>query len=355
MLLTTSVGSFPKPDYLIKARSRFRKKEIGQQELRRLEEQSTREWIARQEDLGIDILVDGEQYRGDMATYFAENLEGFAISSLVRSYGNRYYRKPVVIGPIRRKRPITIEWFKFAQGLTKKPVKGMLTGPYTIMDWSFNEHYPNRRAVALAIARVIHDEAKDLERAGATYIQIDEPALSTRTEEIDLAIEAMKICTQGLRAKTITHICYGDFAAIYPKMLKLAVDQIDLEFANRKFELLATFKKPRFTKEVGLGVVDVHSHRTESKEEVIGNIEQALKVFKPEQIYVDPDCGLKTRTVDEAVDKLRVIVEAAREVRSRLGTKHSVHSTSLSTDPERAKRVEGSALSTKARRLVNSR
>jgi len=321
MLLTTSVGSFPKPDYLLKARSQFRKKAISREQLRQLEEQSTREWIARQEELGVDILVDGEQYRGDMVAYFSEHLGGFKQSELVRSYGNRYYRKPVVIGPIRRQRPITVDWFTFAQGLTGKPVKGMLTGPYTIMDWSFNEHYPNRRATALAIAKVIHEEAKDLERAGATYIQIDEPALSTRPEEIDLAIEAMRICTKGLRAKTITHICYGDFAAIYPKMLKLSVDQIDLEFANRKFELLEAFKQPRFTKEIGLGVVDVHSHRLESKDEVVANIEKALTVFTPEQIYLDPDCGLKTRTVEEAYQKMKVIVEAAREVREKLTAK----------------------------------
>ncbi len=318
LLPTTSVGSFAKPDYLLKARSQFRKGEIAAQELRRLEEQSTREWIARQEDLGIDILVDGEQYRGDMAAYFGEHLQGFVTSQLVRSYGNRYYRKPIISGKIERPYPITVEWWRFAQSLTSRPVKGMLTGPYTMMDWSFNEHYASRRATALALAKVIHDEAKDLEQAGAQYIQIDEPALSTRPEEIDLAIEAMGIVTKGLRAKTLTHICYGDFKAIYPKMLKIPVDQIDLELANRHMELLALFKKPRFTKEIGLGVVDVHSHRLETVEEVKQNIRKALKVFKPEQIFVDPDCGLKTRTVDESVDKLRVIVEATREVRRSL-------------------------------------
>ena len=318
LLPTTSVGSFAKPEYLMKARSQFRKGEITAEQLRRLEEQSTREWIARQEDLGIDILVDGEQYRGDMAAYFAEHLQGFTTSSLVRSYGNRYYRKPIITGKIERPYPITVEWWKFAQSLTSRPVKGMLTGPYTMMDWSFNEHYPSRRAAALALAKAIHEEARDLERAGARYIQIDEPAASTRVEEIDLVIEAMGIVTKGLKAKTLTHICYGNFPAIYPKMLKIPVDQIDLELANRHMDLLELFKKPRFTKEIGLGVVDVHSHRLETKEEVVANIKKALKVLKPEQIFVDPDCGLKTRTVEESIDKLRVCVEAAREVRKML-------------------------------------
>ena len=319
MLLTTSVGSLPKPDYLTKARSQARKGELDAKRLRALEEQATREWITTQEELGLDVLVDGEQYRGDMVAYFAEHLAGFAQSELVRSYGNRYYRKPIITGPVRRPRPITVEWWRFAQGLTTRPVKGMLTGPYTIMDWSFNEHYPSRRAATLAIAQVVREEAKDLERAGAQYIQVDEPAISTRPEEMDLAIEALGLVTRGLRAKTITHICYGDFKTIGPKLHRLPVDQIDLEFANRNFELLDFFKGRKFPKEIGLGVVDVHSHRTESRDEVVAGLRKALRVFRPEQLMVDPDCGLKTRTPAEAIAKLRVVVEATREVREALG------------------------------------
>ena len=318
MLLTTSVGSLPKPDYLTQARAQARRGELDAAGLRALEERSTREWITIQEDLGIDIIVDGEQYRGDMVAYFAEHLGGFRQSELVRSYGNRYYRKPIITNTITRPKPMTVDWWTFAQSLTTRPVKGMLTGPYTIMDWSFNEHYPSRRAATLAIAKVIREEVKDLERAGAQYIQVDEPAISTRPEEMDLAIEALGIVTKGIRAKTLTHICYGDFETIGPKLARLPVDQIDLEFANRHFELLDFFKGKRFAKEIGLGVVDVHSHRIESREEVVANLKKALRVFKPEQIYVDPDCGLKTRTPQEATDKLRVVVEAAREVRDTL-------------------------------------
>jgi 5-methyltetrahydropteroyltriglutamate--homocysteine methyltransferase len=196
----------------------------------------------------------------------------------------------------------------------------MLTGPYTIMDWSFDEYYPSRRAATLAIARLVREEARDLERAGAQYIQVDEPAISTRPEEMDLAIEALGIVTKGLRAKTITHICYGDFQTIGPKLHRLPVDQIDLEFANRGFELLGFFKGRRFPKEIGLGLVDVHSHRIEPVEEAAANLARALRVFRPEQVYVDPDCGLKTRTPEEATGKLRVVVEAARQVRASLGT-----------------------------------
>jgi 5-methyltetrahydropteroyltriglutamate--homocysteine methyltransferase len=165
---------------------------------------------------------------------------------------------------------------------------------------------------------VIRDEVRDLENAGAQYIQVDEPAIATRPEEMDLAIEALAIVTKGVKAKTLTHICYGDFDTIGPKLHRLPVDQIDLEFANRDMEFLSFFKGKRFPKEIGLGVVDVHSHRAESRQEAVRNLQMALKVFSPEQIYVDPDCGLKTRSVDEAIEKLRVCVEAAREVRAEL-------------------------------------
>lgn len=318
LLPTTSVGSFPKPDYLTEARSKFSRKQISREELTELEKRATTEWIRFQEEIDVDILVDGEMYRGDMVTYFAENFKGFAISGLVRSYGNRYYRKPVAVGEIERLNPVTVEWYKFSQALTKRPVKGMLTGPYTIMDWSFNEHYATRRDLCMRIAEVIREEARDLEAAGAQYIQIDEPAVSVRPEELDLAIEAMGVVTNGLKAKTLTHICYGDFLKIYPKMLEIPVDQIDLELSNSQFELYKMFKRHPFTKEIGLGVVDVHSHELESKDIVVERIKKALEVFPVEKIYVDPDCGLKTRSVEEAKDKMRVIVEAVKEVRELL-------------------------------------
>ena len=319
MLETTTVGSFPKSEELKSARAKARRGQITPAELLKIEQAETREWIKIQEEIGIDILVDGEFYRGDMATYFAEHLGGFKISSLVRSYGNRYYRKPIANGPIRWKGPITVEWFKFTQGLTKKPVKGMLTGPYTMMDWSFDEHYPNRRAFCLDLARAIHEEVKALEAAGAQFIQIDEPAVSTRVEELDLAVEAMKIVTEGIKVKTGTHICYGDFEKAYPKMLELAVDQFDLEFTNSDFRLLDVIKKVPFTKEVAFGVVDVHSHRVESVDEIAAAIRKGLEVFPPEKLFIDPDCGLKTRLKEESVAKLTNMVAAVRKVKQELG------------------------------------
>jgi len=319
LLPTTAVGSYPKPPYLLEARRKHLRNQIGKDELTELERRATREWIQIQEELGMDLLVDGEQYRGDMVAYFADEMAGFAIAGLVRSYGNRYYPKPVVVGPVGRKAPVTVSWFKYTQSLTKKPVKGMLTGPYTIAEWSFNEHYPTRRELVLELARAIHDEVVDLERAGARYIQIDEPAVHTRPEEdFDLAREAMEIVTEGVSAYTVTHICYGDVPKIYPAMLHLAVDQLDLALKNEEFALLETFRTAPFTKDIGLGVVDAHSHRVESVAEVADGIRRTLEVIPAEQVYVSPDCGLKTRTVDETVGKLRAMVEGTKVVRSEL-------------------------------------
>jgi 5-methyltetrahydropteroyltriglutamate--homocysteine methyltransferase len=318
-LLTTAVGSFPKPSYLMHARSQYRRKEISREQLEEFERQATREWIAFQEQVGLDILVDGEQYRGDMVEYFAEEWSGYAISGLVRSYGNRYYHKPIIVGPVERTVPTTVRWWQYAQSLTTRPVKGMLTGPYTLMDWSFDEYYGSRRRACLALAEVVHGEAVDLARAGARYIQIDEPAASVVPEEIDLLIEAMEIVTRGLGVKTISHMCYGDFTTIYPRILDLPVDQLDLEMANSNYDLLNVFQSHPFTKEIGLGVVDVHNHRLESLDEVKAGIYRALKQIPPERLYVDPDCGLKTRTVEEAKAKLARVTEGAREVKRELG------------------------------------
>ncbi|MFH1009983.1 MAG: methionine synthase [bacterium] len=317
-LRTTSVGSLPKPAYLKRARSAHERGEMSADELETLTKKATREAITLQKDLGIDVLVDGEMYRGDMATYFAENLAGFEISGLVRSYGNRYYRKPVCVSEVKFKAPITVDWWKFARGLTAKPLKAILTGPYTMMDWSFNEFYATRSELARALALALREEVKALIDAGATEIQIDEPAISVRTEELELAIESFGKVVKGLNAHFYTHICYGDFTRIYPRLLDLPVDQLDLEMANSQMDMLRLFQKHKFTKEIGLGVVDSHSHLIEKKDEVKNRIRQAMELIPPEKIYVDPDCGLKTRTWDEAREKLKVIVEAVRELREEL-------------------------------------
>ena len=318
VLLTTTVGSFGKPDYLQKARNAHARGKLGESELSELERKATEEWIRRQERLDIDILVDGEMYRGDMVAYFAERLEGFRIGGLVRSYGNRYYHKPIIASKVSRPKPMTVDWFRYSQSLTDRPVKGMLTGPYTMLDWSYNEAYKTRREAALALAEVVRQEAEDLQAAGARYIQIDEPAIHARPEEIDIAIEAMGVVTQNLDAKTVSHICYGDFAAIYPKVLDLPVDQLDLAMANYGYRWLELFDKHPFTKELAIGIVDVHSHETESVATAAEGIRKGLRYVSKDRLLPHPDCGLKTRTVEESEEKCRVVVEATKVVRKEL-------------------------------------
>ncbi len=318
-LRTTTVGSFPKPDYLTQARAKASRGDLAPQGLRALEEKSTREWVRFQEDVGLDILVDGEQYRGDMATYFAENLEGMEVSGLVRSYGNRYYKKPVIVGELRRTGPISVEWFRFAQALTKKPVKGMITGPYTMMDWSFDEHYGSREEAALAFAKLLHQEARDLEAAGATVIQVDEPALSARTDELPLVVKAVGAVTKGLESKTVLHTCYGNYEDIYGYFNRLPVDQLDLEMSNSSLDLLERFRRDPLKKEIAFGVIDVHSHVIETRAQVVDRIERALALFDPQKLVIDPDCGLKTRTVEDAQAKLEVMVAATQAVKAEHG------------------------------------
>jgi 5-methyltetrahydropteroyltriglutamate--homocysteine methyltransferase len=291
---------------------------MTRRELEALEKKATEFWIRTQEEIGLDVLVDGEQYRGDMVAYFAEIMDGFRTGGLVRSYGNRYYHKPVIVGEVRWPGPMTVSWWRWTQSLTDKPVKGMLTGPYTIMDWSFNDHYPDRKSACLALAREIRKEVEALVEAGAKIIQIDEPAISVRQEELPFAIEALHATVDGLPAYFITHACYGAFEMIYPDMLDLPVDNLDLAISNSALDLLKIFEKDPFTKDLSLGVLDVHSHRIETPDEISARITRGLRVLPADRIWVDPDCGLKTRTVEESRGKLEAMLGVVRRLRAEL-------------------------------------
>jgi 5-methyltetrahydropteroyltriglutamate--homocysteine methyltransferase len=318
LLPTTSVGSFPKPPYLIKARSDRKRGKISDNDLVSLENEATQEWLDFQEQIGIDIPVDGEMYRGDMVAYFAENIPGFDPGGLVRSYGNRFYYKPIIQGKLSYPGPITVEWWKRAQAMTKKPIKGMLTGPYTIMDWSFNEYYSDRAAATLALAELIRDEVAELIEAGCKIVQIDEPAISVRPEELEIARQGLEIVTKNQKAYFITHICYGAFEKIYPAMLDLPVHNFDLEMSNSDLDMLELMRKHPFTKDITFGVVDVHSHLIEDVSLIKSRIEKALEYIPKEALWIDPDCGLKTRTVEESKSKLSNIQEAVNSVRAKL-------------------------------------
>jgi 5-methyltetrahydropteroyltriglutamate--homocysteine methyltransferase len=314
-LPATTVGSLPKPDYLLEARRKYARKDIDYLQLNELEIKATKFWVNKQNEIGLDVLVDGEMYRGDMVAFFAENLNGFETGELVRSYGNRYYRKPVITGEVKWDRPITVDWWRYAQSLTGKPVKAILTGAYTIMDWSFNEYYATRRDAGIAIAWELRKEVESLIDAGARIIQIDEPAMSTRIDELDVANEVMDIVTDGFDAYFIAHVCYGNFAPVYQYMLSLNIDNLDLETSCRPQILEDYLVINPFDKDISYGVIDVHNHITEGILEIAETINQALNLFPKDTIWIDPDCGLKTRSVNQAVDKLANMTMAVSQIR----------------------------------------
>jgi 5-methyltetrahydropteroyltriglutamate--homocysteine methyltransferase len=317
----TAVGSYGKPEALTKGRARFARNEIGRDDLRKLEEDATSMWMGFQNEISVDIPVDGEMYRGDMVAFFAEEMDGFETGGLVRSYGNRFYRKPIITSEIRWRGPMTVDWWKFSQALTEAPVKGMLTGGYTVMDWSFNEHYADRRAAALAFAAELRKEVEALIEAGCKIIQIDEPALSVRPDEMDVAVDAMAVTVDGLDAYFITHACYGSFESIFPGMFRMPVDNFDLTTENYGIELVKMFAAEGGDRDLSYGVVDPHSHKIESVDEVEQRIREALDLVPAERLWLDPDCGLKTRTVQESQDKMRVISQAAQRVRADVGSR----------------------------------
>jgi 5-methyltetrahydropteroyltriglutamate--homocysteine methyltransferase len=325
-LTTTAVGSYAKPDYLTKARSQFSQGKIPLEELRKLEQQATEYWVRAQEKIGLDVLVHGEMERGDMVAYFAgepggSTIGGMKLSGLVRSYGNRYYHKPIIHDKLSWPGPMTVDMWRFAQGLTDRPIKGMLTGAYTMVEWSFDEYYPSRRDAVLDMAKVIRREVEELVKAGAKYIQIDEPAIHTRpAEDFDLAVEAMHATVDGIDAEFHTHICYGEVERIYPDMLRLPVKQIHLAFKNTDFAYLDLLRKDTYDgeKDLGVGVTDVHTRFIESVDEVKDGIRRTLELLPPERLWILPDCGLKTRTVEESEAKLQVMVDAVQDIKREL-------------------------------------
>ncbi len=330
VLPTTVVGSYPKFPEAKKALKLYYKGEISYEEFRKMVNEAIRKAVEDQLNAGVDIISDGEQSREDMEVFFAERLKGFKVGydagDWVRVIDNIHFRKPVVVDKIEWVEPMTVEdWkvaTKYAQG---HPVKGIVTGPYTLADWAFNEYYKDRNELIIDLAKAIHKEVKALEEAGAKYIQVDEPALSTHPykEDVEIAREALKIVFDGVQAKRIVHICHGRVDLLFPDLLDFPVDQFDLEFANNHFQLLEVLKEYKYEssgKELGFGVIDIHSKKVESKEFIKNAIYKVLEFMPPERVYVKPDCGLKKLgDRDIAFQKMKVMVEATKEVRRELG------------------------------------
>lgn len=329
-LPTTTIGSFPQTPDVRKTRRMFEKGDIPRDEYEAFIEEQIRNVIAHQEELGIDVLVHGEPERNDMVQYFGEQLEGFTFTrhGWVQSYGSRYVRPPVIYGDVSRPKPMTVRWATYAQSLSDKPVKGMLTGPVTILNWSFVRDDQPRSLTCKQIALAMRDEVADLDQAGIKMIQIDEAALREglplRREDwqeyLDWAIESFRITASGARPETQihTHMCYSEFGDIFQAISEMDADVISIENARSGLELLETFRNEGYDKGVGPGVYDIHSPRVPPTEEIAGNLKATLTVLKPDQVWVNPDCGLKTRKNEETAAALRNMVDATRQVRATL-------------------------------------
>jgi 5-methyltetrahydropteroyltriglutamate--homocysteine methyltransferase len=327
-LPTTTIGSFPQTPDLRAARRKFEAGELDAEGYDEVIKESIRETVAEQELLGLDVLVHGEPERNDMVQYFGEQLAGFAFTrhGWVQSYGSRCVRPPIIYGDVSRPKPMTVDWARFAQSLTDRPMKGMLTGPVTILNWSFVRDDQPRSETCRQIALAIRDEVADLDAAGIAVIQIDEPALREglplrhrdRAAYLDWAVQCFRLAAGGARPETQihTHMCYSEFGDVIDAISALDADVISIENARSDLELLDVFRSHGYDKGIGPGVYDIHSPRVPPADEMAENLRATLTVLNPGQVWVNPDCGLKTRKPGEARAALRNMVEAAREVRA---------------------------------------
>ena len=324
---TTTIGSFPQTVEVRSWRSKFKKGEITKAEYTNLLKGEIERTIRKQEEIGLDVLVHGESERNDMVEYFGEQLSGFAFTQngWVQSYGSRCVKPPVIFGDVSRPNAMTIDWITYAQSLTDKPVKGMLTGPVTILQWSFVRNDQPRAVTMKQIALAIRDEVVDLEKAGIKVIQIDEPAIreglplrkNDRKAYLDSAVEAFRISASGVKDETQihTHMCYSEFNDIIDHIAMMDADVITIECARSQMELLDAFVKFKYPNEIGPGVYDIHSPRVPSVDEMVALMRKAAQVINPAQLWVNPDCGLKTRGWAETEASLRNMVEAAKILR----------------------------------------
>ena len=329
---TTTIGSFPQTGAVRKARAEYNRGVLDGKKYDAFLHQETERAIRWQEEAGLDMLVHGEFERNDMVQYFGEKLAGFAftVNGWVQSYGSRCVRPPILYGDVSRPEPMTVDWWRYAQGLTDKPVKGMLTGPVTILNWSFVRDDQPREASCRQIALAIRDEVLDLEAAGCKAIQIDEAALREglplRERDwpayLDWAVDCFRLAAAGVGNQTQihTHMCYSEFNDILPSIGAMDTDVISIETARSQMELLAGFASYRYPSAIGPGIYDIHSARVPGEDEMVALMRLAQKHLRPEQLWVNPDCGLKTRGWDEVKPAIAAMVSAARTLRAEANT-----------------------------------
>ncbi|MFF1878763.1 5-methyltetrahydropteroyltriglutamate--homocysteine S-methyltransferase [Leifsonia sp. NPDC058230] len=330
-LPTTTIGSFPQTGDIRRARAQLAKSVISEAEYIGLMQAEIKRVVELQEEIGLDVIVHGEPERNDMVQYFAENLDGFAVTQngWVQSYGSRCTRPSILWGDVSRPAPITVDWSVYTQTLTEKPVKGMLTGPVTILAWSFVRDDQPLGDTARQVALALRDEIADLEAAGIRVVQVDEPALrellplkdADHAEYLDWSVGSFRLATAGVRDATQihTHLCYSEFGVVIDAIRNLDADVTSIEAARSRMEVVHDIQTSGFEHGIGPGVYDIHSPRVPSVAEVTELLETALSAIPGRQLWVNPDCGLKTRGYDETVASLKNILEATRAVREKSG------------------------------------
>ncbi len=330
-LPTTTIGSFPQTKEVRSLRRRLRKGELGLEQYRAEIQKLIETWVRWQEEIGVDVLVHGEFERNDMVEYFGEQLDGFLFTQhgWIQSYGSRCYKAPIVYGDVHRNQPLTVRESVYAQSLTNKPVKGMLTGPVTILNWSFVRDDLGRNQVCKQIALAIRDEVLDLEKNGIRIIQVDEPALreglplqaEKHADYLDWAVTCFHWTVNGVQDATQvhTHMCYSYFNDIMPEIIKMDADVISIENARSSNELLQVFREVEYPNYIGPGVYDIHSPNIPTQEELAAQIQGILEVLPAERVWINPDCGLKTRKPEEVRPSITNMVKATMQVRTDIG------------------------------------
>jgi len=329
MFPTTTIGSFPQTNELRVGRQKFKKGEWSQAEYDEFIKRETQACVRLQEQIGLDVLVHGECERNDMVEFFGENMKGYVFSQngWVQSYGSRCVKPPIIYGDVSRPSAMTVDMILYAQSLTEKPMKGMLTGPVTMLQWSFVRDDQPRRDTTFQLALALRKEVRDLEKAGIKVIQIDEPAiregLPLRRADWDAylkwAVDSFLLASTGVENHTQihSHFCYSDFNDIFTSIKRLDADVITIENARSDLKLLEAFKKYEYTNGIGPGVYDIHSPRVPSAEEMAERMGLIVRYVNPQLLWINPDCGLKTRKQDEVVKSLTNMVKVAQQMRAK--------------------------------------
>ncbi|WP_458189822.1 methionine synthase [Haladaptatus sp. NG-WS-4] len=337
-ILTTVVGSYPKPKWVDRAGDLYEDPDADFDEhaLQEAQDDASRLITREHERAGLDVVVDGEMRRNEMVEYFAHRIDGYEFNGPVKVWGHNYFDKPSVVSEVEYDETWLVDEYEFTSEVAERPVKVPITGPYTLASWSFNEAYDDVESLAYDLADLVNEEIEKLVDAGARYIQIDEPALATTPDDHAIVGECLERIADGISVSGANggqsdssddvpddvylglHVCYGDYSRIYPEILEFPVDEFDLELANGDYDQLDVFRDPEFTANLALGVTDAHDASVESVEEIKANIEKGLEIVPPDQLTVSPDCGLKLLPREVAYEKMANMVQAAREIEAEL-------------------------------------